>query len=42
LVAPPVSQIVRLLDAPAEDFSESEEQENDLRQAQTNPRYRGN
>jgi hypothetical protein len=42
LVAPPVSQIVRLVE-PAKEISESESaQRTDLRQAQTNPRYRGN
>ncbi len=43
LVAPPVSQIVRLMETPLEIAgSESRDKPTDLRQAQTNPRDRGN
>lgn len=43
LVAPPVSQIVRLVEAPVEmRRADSRPDQTDLRQAQTNPRDRGN
>jgi hypothetical protein len=43
LIAPPVSQIVRLVEAPLEiPGNEAAGAQADLRQAQTNPRYRGN
>jgi len=43
LIAPPVSQIVRLVDAPLEiPANEAAGAQSDFRQAQTNPRYRGN
>jgi hypothetical protein len=41
LIAPPVSQIVRLVEAPLE-IPEAAGAQNDLRQAQATPRYRGN
>jgi hypothetical protein len=42
LVAPPVSQIVRLLEPSVEISANETEQRADLRQAQTSPQYRGN
>jgi hypothetical protein len=43
LIAPPVSQIVRLVETPLEfEANEAAGAGNDFRQAQTNPRYRGN
>ena len=43
LIAPPVSQIVRLIEVPQEiPKNEAAGAQVDLRQAQTNPRYRGN
>ncbi len=43
LVAPPVSQIVRLIEAPVENFmSEQRIEPADSRQAQADPRMRGN
>lgn len=43
LIAPPVSQIVRLVEVPPEiPKVESAGAGSDFRQAQTNPRYRGN
>ena len=43
LIAPPVSQIVRLVEAPVEILqNEAAGAQNDFRQAQTNPRFRGN
>ena len=42
LIAPPVSQIVRLIEMPLEIPNEAAGAQADLRQAQTNPRYRGN
>jgi len=43
LIAPPVSQIVRLVDASLEiPANEAAGAQSDFRQAQTNPRYRGN
>lgn len=43
LIAPPVSQIVRLVETPLEIAgAELQQQQTDLRQAQANPRDRGN
>jgi hypothetical protein len=43
LVAPPVSQIVRLVEVPLDiPGNEAAGAQNDLRQAQANPQYRGN
>ena len=43
LIAPPVSQIVRLTEVPLESrVNEAAGAQTDLRHAQTNPQYRGN
>lgn len=42
LIAPPVSQIVRLMESPLEIAGSESPQAMDLRQAQANPRDRGN